>query len=660
MLSFIRASVGLRIGLGFGVTTVLMICCAASGLFGVAQLGSTVRYLSGAGPGWTTADSTMETSIHLNGQALATRRFLAGDDREAQLVVIREKSDSIRECLAAIGSAGITPEATVLEFLRMFDEYETILNDILTVNQHRVRSLEQLRENAALAEKSKAALFKSFSSGSFASNADYESFSELRDLIDQWESILTVYQLDNHSSALVKYDEVSGKAMMLINARSAGNDDLKYVPNAFAVWQASGRQFLELSKAEEGKLQAFSSVTTSLIEFVDKMEETGDAIVDGATATVDAMDRQAKFLIVGFAFASTLISIIAALICSRSITRPISDLLIATEKFGNGKLNTRLDDSSDDELGQIAKAFNSASGKICAMFRKLLEANMSLNASATQVIGSANQLANSVHKTTRESTKVNGIADTLSATMNTASEVSSEVVGMVDTTLNSLQEMSHAISNVSEITNNYAAEFTATRELVDTTNANIESLLQATNSIDSVAHLINDLAEQTNLLALNATIEAARAGETGRGFAVVASEVKNLASQTTKATEDIRESLGSVQLATREAVKSIKQIHSKISELSSTTELIAGAILQQSTTTQRMSSDMIASASSVSQFSSSITKSSESSTVIKSSLSVVEREAQESSRNAEQFKTTGEGLLVLTRQIDELVRSFET
>ena len=655
MLSFIRASVGRRIGLGFGVTTVLMICCAASGLFGVAQLGSTVRYLSGAGPGWTTADSTMETSIHLNGQALATRRFLAGDDRDAQLIVIREKSESIRECLAAIGSAGITPEKTVFEFLRMFDEYETILNDVLTVNEHRMNSLSQLTENALIAEQSKNALFESFSSPT-----ESQKVSELRDLIGQWESILTIYKLKNNSSTLEGYEKISSDALKIINEICRGKETLKNVPGAFAAWQSSGLQYLELTKSEDDKLRAFSGVTTSLLEFVDKMEEAGDAVVDRATATVDAMDRQAKILIVGFALASTLISFFAALICSRSITRPISTLLTATEQFGNGKLNTRLDDAADDELGQIAKAFNSATGKICSMFRKLVEANMSLNASATQVIGSATQLADSVHKTTHESTKVNGVADTLSETMHAASEVSSDVVGMVDTTLNSLQEMSRAIADVSEITNRYAAEFIAARELVDTTNTNIESLLQATNSIDSVAHLINDLAEQTNLLALNATIEAARAGESGRGFAVVASEVKNLASQTTKATEDIRESLGSVQVATREAVSSIKQIHSKISDMSLTTERIAAAVLQQSTATQRMSNDMMESSTSVSQFTSSIAKSSESSVLIKSSLSVVEREALESSRNAEQFKSTGEGLLALTQQIDDLVRSFET
>lgn len=655
MPSFVRATVGRRIGFGFGITTILMICCAASGFYSVYNLGAAARFLSGEGPGWTTADSTMETSIHLNGQALATSRFLAGDNREAQRAIIAEKSASIRECLAAIGSAGVTPEETVLEFLRMYEEYESILNEVITINENRNKSLAQLAETAAITEQSRNKIFETVSITSDSRNA-----RELYSLVGQWESILTIYKLNGNTSQLALFEETSANALTLINEICQGKESLKDVPDAYAEWQANGLRYLELAEAEEAKLQSFSTVTTSLLEYADKMEEAADGVLDNAAQSVVSIESRAEWLIVGFAVASALISILASVICSRSITRPISLLLDATEKFGNGKLNTRLNDSADDELGQIAKAFNSATNKISSMFRKLVEANMSLNASAVQVIGSASQLADSVHKTTNESSKVNSIADSLSGTMQEASNISSDVVELVDTTLNSLQEMSTAIAEISEIANRYATEFTATRKLVDTTNANIESLLQATNSIDSVANLINDLAEQTNLLALNATIEAARAGESGRGFAVVASEVKNLASQTTKATDDIRKSLGSVQVATREAVNSIKQIHTKIGDMSTTTERIASTVLQQSTATQRMSDDMKDSSSSVSLFSNSIRKSTQSSDVIKSSLSVVQREALESSRNAEQFKTTGEGLLALTQQIDDLVRSFET
>ena len=93
--------------------------------------------------------------------------------------------------------------------------------------------------------------------------------------------------------------------------------------------------------------------------------------------------------------------------------------------------------------------------------------------------------------------------------------------------------------------------------------------------------MIGSIAEQTNLLALNATIEAARAGDAGRGFAVVASEVKNLASQTARATADVSHQIGQVQLATSEAVAAISDISTAIDEVSQVAGLISQSIDRQ-------------------------------------------------------------------------------
>ena len=103
-----------------------------------------------------------------------------------------------------------------------------------------------------------------------------------------------------------------------------------------------------------------------------------------------------------------------------------------------------------------------------------------------------------------------------------------------------------------------------TRNTSSQTEQRVAPLSDSVEAIGEIIEIINSIAEQTNLLALNATIEAARAGEAGRGFSVVASEVEALASQTTKATEDIRKNIEAVRNATREAVDAVRAISSSI------------------------------------------------------------------------------------------------
>ncbi|MBN9671442.1 globin-coupled sensor protein [Roseibium aggregatum] len=139
------------------------------------------------------------------------------------------------------------------------------------------------------------------------------------------------------------------------------------------------------------------------------------------------------------------------------------------------------------------------------------------------------------------------------------------------------------------------------------TNQSIARLVEFADKVGSVIGLISDIAGQTNLLALNATIEAARAGEMGKGFAVVAAEVKELASQTTKATDDITEQIASIQQATRESVRDIEGITTIIGDLSEIATGIASAVEQQSSATSEISASVQIAAQGTQEFTQEIT-----------------------------------------------------
>ncbi|WP_428687039.1 methyl-accepting chemotaxis protein [Roseibium sp.] len=172
------------------------------------------------------------------------------------------------------------------------------------------------------------------------------------------------------------------------------------------------------------------------------------------------------------------------------------------------------------------------------------------------------------------------------ASVADASDAASANVQMV---ASAAEELSSSIAEITRQVNQTTAIVKQATENAQTSNRKVAGLAEAANRIGEVVTLIQAIAEQTNLLALNATIEAARAGEAGKGFAVVAAEVKDLATQTSRATEEIGAQISAIQAETRDAVESIGAIAATMDEVNSYTGAIAAAVDEQGSATREIS-----------------------------------------------------------------------
>ncbi|MBA1231994.1 methyl-accepting chemotaxis protein [Pseudomonas viridiflava] len=535
---FANISVNMKLALGFGLVLVFTAILALTGWSSLSGLIDRSNWMS---------DIT-SLNAQLTKLRVTRLQYMVADGDEKVAETVQVSLDGFKAYQEKLLTTFKSPEnVKMLQQLSVvIADYQKSLNNMRSGYK---ASIAQRQELTVHATKATEMLDRILADVKKLDATDESRFEQYQLIVGAKEDFMQArYEVRGYVTDITPDNEQS--AVRKLDGAIKNLDQLKAT---FGSNQADALKQLETSlQAYRTTLQNFKTASGDIAQARKEMTVQGQDIVKLSEAMyqlqLDRRDQEsarARNMQIGCTLLAMILGIIAAVIITRQITRPLQETLAVVDRIASGDLSQTMTVTRRDELGVLQQGIQRMGTTLRELIGGIRDSVVQIASAAEELSAVTEQTSAGVNSQKVETDQVATAMHEMSATVAEVArnaEQASEAASTADKEARAGDKVvGEAIGQIEKLA----------AEVVRSSDA-MTLLEQESDKIGKVMDVIKAVAEQTNLLALNAAIEAARAGEAGRGFAVVADEVRGLAQRTQQSTEEIENLVAALQNGTRQ------------------------------------------------------------------------------------------------------------